>query len=168
MTIDRPTMPTIFNSEKNSNVSGWRIINDGVMGGNSKGAFYLNEERVGVFKGTVSTKNNGGFTLLRNRISKIKTTEFKKVILNIKGDGKRYQFRLKSNKNDQHSFITYFETTEDWQQIEILLTEMTPNFRGQKLDLPNYNGAQIEEIGFLVGNKKNENFKLQIKSIILK
>ena len=28
MTIDRPTMPTIFNSEKNSNVSGWRIINE--------------------------------------------------------------------------------------------------------------------------------------------
>ena len=33
---------------------------------------------------------------------------------------------------------------------------MYPSFRGRKLDKPNFPKEYIEEIGFLIGNKKNE------------
>jgi hypothetical protein len=42
-----------------------------------------------------------------------------------------------------------------------------PSFRGQTLDLPNFKGDFLEEIVFLIGNKKNESFELLIDSIEL-
>ena len=45
---------------------------------------------------------------------------------------------------------------------------MYPTFRGKKLDMPNYDADGIEEIGFLIANKKAEHFKLEIDSILLK
>ena len=44
---------------------------------------------------------------------------------------------------------------------------MEPAFRGYKLDQPNFDGLQMEEIAFLIGNKKEQSFKLFIDSIIL-
>ena len=45
---------------------------------------------------------------------------------------------------------------------------MYPTFRGKKLDISNYNVDNIEEIAFLIANKKAEDFKLEIDSIVLK
>jgi hypothetical protein len=42
---------------------------------------------------------------------------------------------------------------------------MYATFRGRKLDLPNFQGGALEQIGFLTGNKRNENFKLEIDFI---
>ncbi len=61
-----------------------------------------------------------------------------------------------------------FQPYEEWGTIEITLTEMYPAFRGTNLDIPNYDRESIEEIAFLIGNKKAEDFKLEIASIILK
>ena len=44
---------------------------------------------------------------------------------------------------------------------------MYASFRGYRLDIPNFKGQQMEEIAFLIGNKKEESFKLLIDSIIL-
>jgi hypothetical protein len=45
---------------------------------------------------------------------------------------------------------------------------MYPSFRGRKLDAPNFSHDNIEEIVFLIGNKKNERFELIIDKIALK
>jgi NADH dehydrogenase [ubiquinone] 1 alpha subcomplex assembly factor 1 len=42
---------------------------------------------------------------------------------------------------------------------------MQPNFRGQTLGMANFPGDSLEEIGFLIGNKKAEDFKLAIDYI---
>ena len=39
--------------------------------------------------------------------------------------------------------------------------------RGYKVDIPNFEGNEMEEIAFLIGNKKEESFKLLIDSISL-
>ena len=44
---------------------------------------------------------------------------------------------------------------------------MYPAFRGRTLDIGNYDSDSIEEIAFLIGNKKAEDFILQIDSITL-
>ena len=40
-------------------------------------------------------------------------------------------------------------------------------FRGYKLNEPNYAGEVIAEIAFLIGNKRNESFSLEIEKIYL-
>ena len=36
---------------------------------------------------------------------------------------------------------------------------MHPTFRGRKLDKPNFSDDHIEEIGILIGNKKEQEFQ---------
>ena len=158
---------TIFNFNKSSNINNWSVIDDVVMGGKSSGIFYLDEQGNGVFEGTISLENNGGFSSVRYRFNEISTKEYSKIILRVKGDGKNYQFRVKANSTDKHSYITTFQTTVEWTTINISLSDMHPMFRGRNLDIPNYDKLGIEEIAFLIGNRTTENFKLKIDSIIL-
>ncbi|GAA4230514.1 CIA30 family protein [Postechiella marina] len=158
---------TLFKFNKTSNIKNWKTINDGVMGGVSTGIFYLNEEGHGVYKGHISLQNNGGFSSLKYSFNTLNTEQHSKIILKVKGDGKTYQFRIKHKSSDRHSYIAYFNTSNKWQTICFNLSEMHPKFRGRKVNIPNYNKTNIEEIAFLIGNKKNETFKLLIDSIIL-
>lgn len=161
------TNQIIFDFNSDSNTSNWRVVDDVVMGGKSNGNFKVNTDGFGEFYGNVSLENNGGFSSLRYRFSSIKVKDFKEIVLRIKGDGKKYQFRIKDNLYNSHSFISHVETTGDWQTIKITLSEMYPAFRGRDLSIGNFSSEQIEEVAFLIGNKAEENFKLEIDKIYL-
>jgi NADH dehydrogenase [ubiquinone] 1 alpha subcomplex assembly factor 1 len=137
------------------------------MGGRSQGNFKINTAGHGEFYGTISLENNGGFSSLRHRFSSMETKGFKEVVLRVKGDGKKYQFRVKDNSSNYHSFIAVFETNGAWQTIKIKLSEMYPAFRGRALSIGNFSSESIEELAFLIGNKTAENFKLEIDTIYL-
>jgi NADH dehydrogenase [ubiquinone] 1 alpha subcomplex assembly factor 1 len=158
----------IFKFESGSSTKGWQIVDDRVMGGRSQGNFSVNSEGFGVFEGYVTTENNGGFSSLRYNFDGIKTAGFEFIVLRIKGDGKSYQFRLKSSDNQRQSYIYTFSTTGLEQDIIISLKDFYPSFRGRILDMPNFDADQIEQIAFLIGNKTKELFSLKIKSISLK
>jgi hypothetical protein len=85
----------------------------------------------------------------------------------LKGDGKRYQFRVKKDIDDPQSYIQYFTTSGEWETISIPLAEMYPTFRGRQLNMPNYSVEQMAEIAFLIANKRNESFCLQLDWIVL-
>jgi len=157
----------LFNFNAKSDISDWLIVDDMVMGGQSNGNIELNQEGHGVFSGQVSLENNGGFSSFRHRFKEKNVEGFTKAILKIKSDGKAFQFRLKSNAYDRHSYIGVFQTNGAWRTVEIALTDMYPVFRGNKLNIPNYPIKVLEEIAFLIGNKKEERFFLEVDNIIL-
>ena len=167
MAVTLSTSLTIIDFNKNTNIIGWRVVDDVVMGGQSNGDFSINKEGHAVFSGAVSTANNGGFSSLRHRFDKLNISKFKTIKIRVKGDGNKYQFRVKPNQFNQFSYTTYFQTTTDWETIEIKLTDLIPTFRGRILEMDNFDGMELEELGFLIGNKKNEEFQLIIDSIIL-
>jgi NADH dehydrogenase [ubiquinone] 1 alpha subcomplex assembly factor 1 len=158
---------TIFDFTENSNISAWRVVDDVVMGGVSQGNFKINENGNGLYFGNVSLENNGGFSSLRYRFDKIDVSNFSKVILKIKGDQKKYQIRIKNKFRNYYSYISIFETSGDWQLVEINLSEMYPAFRGRTLDMENFSSNFIEEIAILIGNKKEQSFQLEIDEIYL-
>ena len=157
----------IFNFDTSSNINTWQVVDDGVMGGVSAGQFYLDSSGMGVFKGEVSLENNGGFSSVRYRFKTINTKNHTKIVLRVKGDGKRYQFRVKHKASDRYSYVINFVTTTKWQTITLALQDMVPSFRGRMLEMPNYNHTGIEEVAFLIANKKAERFVLEIDSISL-
>jgi hypothetical protein len=157
----------IFDFNLKSNISNWQVVDDVVMGGRSDGNFKINKEGFGEFYGRVSLENNGGFSSLRHRFSSMEVNGFKEVVLRVKGDGKKYQFRVKDKTSNYHSFIASFQTNGEWQTIKITLSEMYPAFRGRNLSIGNFSSESIEEIAFLIGNKMAENFKLEIDKIYL-
>lgn len=157
----------IFKFQAGVSTQGWTIVDDRVMGGRSQGNFELNAEGLGLFEGYVTTENNGGFSSLRYNFEAVKTAGFTAVVLKLKGDGKSYQFRLKGSGSQRHSYIHSFKTSGALEEISIPLADFRPSFRGYTLDMPNFEGDKIEQIAFLIANKVNENFRLEIESISL-
>jgi len=152
----------LFDFHPASRLDNWFVVDDGVMGGLSQGRFFINEEGHGEFSGEVSLENNGGFSSVRYRFEALDVSSYKQIHLRIRGDGKRYQVRAKTNAADRHSYVSYFETSGEWQTIAFELNDLKPTFRGNRLNMPNFPGKQLEEIGFLIGNKTAEPFRLEI------
>lgn len=161
------TYTSIFDFNQQADIQDWMVVNDQVMGGKSSAIFNINSEGFGEFSGKVSLENNGGFSSLRYRFDKIQVTDYTKICIKLLGDGKRLQFRIKSKVSDEYSYISFFETSGAWETIEIPLKDMYPWFRGKQLNQSNFSHDYIEEIGFLIGNKKAENFRLVIEKITL-
>ncbi len=157
----------LFDFNDNADISTWQVVNDNVMGGRSQAAFNLNDKGHGVFEGKVSLENNGGFASVRHRFDAIVNKDCQNVAIRLKGDGKRYQFRVKSTLDQRHSYVAYFETSGAWQTVVLPFETLYPAFRGQKLALPNFDGKNLSEIAFLIGNKNAETFHLEIDWIRL-
>ena len=164
MTLILNTEHTIVKFNKDSKLYDWRVVDDVVMGGKSNGSISINENGNAVFKGIVSLENNGGFSSLRHRFEALNVSKFEKLKIRLKGDGKKYQFRVKTSKFDQQAYIQEFVTNNEWQLIELQLSNFEPRFRGRKLNMSNYPSETMEELSFLIGNKKNEKFELIIDS----
>lgn len=158
---------TIFDFKNSSEPEKWYIVNDDVMGGVSTSKIKINKEGHAVFSGRVSTANNGGFASVRYRFDPISTIGCAKILLRVKGDEKPYQLRVKSSASDYYSYVCSFETSKDWELIEVNLKDMYPSFRGMKLPMGNFDETSIEELSILIGNKKDESFELFIDHIKL-
>ncbi len=157
----------IYDFSAEDKMTGWNIVNDGVMGGLSNSQIKISDAGHAVFKGHVSLENNGGFASVRYNFTQKNIKGSKYALIRCKGDGKRYQFRLKSSRDQYYSYISYFETGTDWEIIKIPLADMEPSFRGRILDLPNYKAEQMEELSILIANYKEQDFEITIDKIWL-
>jgi NADH dehydrogenase [ubiquinone] 1 alpha subcomplex assembly factor 1 len=162
------SMFTVLNMKKivtfstQSNIREWRIVNDGVMGGVSTSSMALTEAGQGKFSGHVSLANYGGFASVQLNTTEQLLEDEKFIVLRVKGDGKRYEFRLKGNTAQYESYVHPFTTTGEWQTIRLAISEFYPQFRGRKLNMPNFNFKSIEQVSFLIANKQEEDFELLI------
>lgn len=155
----------LFDFNQDSDIDSWRIVDDGVMGGRSNGSFGLTPDGYGIFEGRISLENNGGFSSVRHVFKEIEVKKDSKVVVRLKGDGKEYQLRVKDDLGKEYSYIASFNTSGDWEDVEIPLASMYPSYRGRKLDRPNFAHQHVEELVFLIGNGKAEDFKLLIDKI---
>ena len=169
---------TVTKAEKNSQMlydftkqgkGKWRIQNDVVMGGRSESQLKMTDENEAHFTGRVSLENNGGFCSIHQTSETepfIINKESDAFILNLKGDGKDYNFRIRTPKG-RHSYAATFSTKDngDWETITIPFKSMHATYRGEVVNVPNYNGENVVEMQLLIGNKKEENFEILVKSI---
>jgi hypothetical protein len=162
-----PERLVISDFSKGSKGSGWKIENDGVMGGVSQGRFLVTEQGVAIFSGEISLENNGGFSSVQYVFDPMDVTEYEAVLLRIKGDGKRYQFIVEATSGARHYYTYGFTTTGEWQTVRVPFAEMKPMSRGNPLRIPNYSGETMTMVRFLIGNNREESFQLLIESISL-
>jgi NADH dehydrogenase [ubiquinone] 1 alpha subcomplex assembly factor 1 len=158
---------TLFSNQSPNSFSSFSIVNDNVMGGMSQSILASDKVNNLVFNGSISTLNNGGFASFRSQFGSIDVTDYNSINFKVKGDGKRYLFRLKTRISDDHSYVYYFNTTNNWQIVSIPFDKLFPRYRGIKLRMPNYLGEELAEIGILIGNERDESFSLKLKEIWL-
>ncbi|WP_273566861.1 CIA30 family protein [Maribacter halichondriae] len=127
------TSPIIFNGTTMNTLTNWYVLDDGVMGGLSNGSMVLNEAGNIRYTGTVRLENNGGFSSIRHRFKKKAVSKYTYVVLKIKGDGKTYQFRIKSDVSQRFSYINTLDTSGSWETVKLRLDCFYPSFRGKYL-----------------------------------
>ena len=164
--ITLPAM-NLYHFNLESNLSKWLVVDDVVMGGQSSGNIELNDDGNAVFEGEISLENNGGFSMVEHFFPKKSVKPYSKVLIRLKGDGKTYQFRVKSSSRDYFSYVKPFKTSGHWETIAIPFKDLYPAFRGRVLRKPNFAGFNMEMIAFFIGNKKEESFRLEIDRIDL-
>jgi len=160
-------MAVIFNMQIALNPGPWRAINDGVMGGVSSGRMVQSEDGLR-FEGELSLENNGGFASVRRVIDQ-DLSAANRVRLQIRGDGRKYQFRLRQDGAfDGIAWRAEFSTTGDWQAVELAFSEFIPVFRGRRVPAAGpVVPASIRQVGFMLADKTAGPFALDIRSIEL-
>jgi len=147
------------------NKQSWQIINDGVMGGLSQGKVLAKSDNLHFF-GRISTQNNGGFSSAYFPYTS--ESFFDDVRIKVKGDGKTYQIRLIKNVNGYRvAYKASFLTIKDKIQTHIVnLSDFEASFRGRVItSAPPIYSNEIEQVGFLVTHKSNDDFSLNVYQV---
>ena len=143
----------------------WFVINDGVMGGVSSGKVQNAEDALR-FSGELSLENNGGFASIRSQTQGVPTAAFG-VRIQVRGDGRRYQFRIRQDQRfDGIAWSTEFSTSDEWESIDLPFENFNPVFRGRLVPQAGPVIAQeISQVGFLLADKNPGPFFLEVRSI---
>ena len=145
----------------------WFIVNDGVMGGRSVSSFQADKDSA-KFSGEISLDNNGGFSSVYRPLSNFNSA-FKKVTIDIVGDGQTYQIRTASNiQGYRVAYKHEFKTLPgESQTIEFQLDDFEATFRGRLIsNAPKLTETEIREVGFLMTKKQPGEFALQVNQIV--
>lgn len=145
---------------------GWQVVNDGVMGGLSKGKMQISDNGVLNFSGQLSLENNGGFSSLRTANLSLDLSGAEGVIARVKGDGRTYQMRFNTDarfRSMEVSFSADFKTKKDeWIEVKVPFDQFSGSFRGMSLKKQTFDPAKIRRVGLLLGDKKAGPFELQV------
>ncbi|KAL5188200.1 putative complex I intermediate-associated protein 30 [Glycine soja] len=148
----------------------WGALDDVVMGGVSESTFQIdpsggeNGVPTGIFKGVVSTANNGGFTSIRTKnfsepenLSAYDGLEFR-----LKGDGRRYKIIVRTSSDwDALGYTAGFDTEKGkWQSIRVPFSSLRPVFRARTVsDAPPFDPSIVLMFSkFEYDGKLNETF----------
>ncbi|MHC4830738.1 MAG: CIA30 family protein, partial [Planctomycetota bacterium] len=63
----------------------WQTVNDGVMGGRSRGGPQVTDQGTLLFAGEISLENNGGFSSVRTRPKSLALKGYDGLSLRLKG-----------------------------------------------------------------------------------
>ena len=162
-----PDMDTLFDFRSGEPVEAL-IVNDGVMGGRSSSRFEVDAGGFAVLSGRLSLENNGGFASFRLPISEGTLSGADRMVLRVRGDGQRYQMRLRGGRSwDGIAFAASFETTPgEWVTVELPMDKFEPTFRGYRpRGVDPVDPAEVGQVGIMLTDKQAGPFRLEIEWI---
>jgi len=146
---------------------GWYVVNDNVMGGRSEGDFRIGDGELH-FAGSTNT-NGGGFSSIRTKPLDLDLSPYAGIRLRVKGDGRRYTWRLATDARWRGGEIGYwadFETRDgEWHTVDVPFSSFVPRFRGARLDGPELDLAEIRGMGLMIYDGRDGRFDLRLASV---
>ena len=123
----------------------WQTVNDGVMGGRSRGDSLRTRSATLLFAGDISLENNGGFSSIRTRPQDLQLGGYDGLAIRVRGDGRAYKLSLRTS--GVSSWVAYwadFQTKKDeWVTVRIPFSQWTPTTFGRKLPGPRLNPSLV-------------------------
>ena len=162
------TQRTLFEFSGADSAKEWQTVNDGVMGGVSDGRFKITDAKTMEFFGTLSLANNGGFASVRTKPKNLGIEEGDALVAKVRGDGREYMLNLYPNRQRvAYSYRAAMPTKKDqWIEVKIPLDTFEATSFGRIVtNAGAVKPAEINSIGFMLGDKKAGPFKLEIEWI---
>lgn len=165
MNADAASEKLLFDFQATTNSPTWQVVNDDVMGGVSTSQFQRLTNGGAVFSGVVSMENNGGFASVRSSPVRENLNGTDGFVFRVRGDGRRYKFTVRTGSgfnapNYQAELMT---KRGEWEELRLALKDFVPMFRGRVLiDVPPLNLAKVTSLGFLISDKQEGAFKLEV------
>ena len=160
--------PVILSSfEKPNSAQNWTSVNDGVMGGISRGGFTRTEQNTLLFSGELSLENNGGFASIRTKPRTLDLAGAKGIVVKHRGDGRTYWFELRTARQfGASSYRAYLKTEKNkFKESLIPLSDFKLQAFGRQLSSGTINPSEIQSFGITLADKKEGSFELEIEYI---
>lgn len=145
----------------------WFVLNDNVMGGRSEGGFLV-EDHTLQYRGKTNT-DGGGFSSIRTSALRLDLSRHRGVRLRVKGDGRRYTWRLATDARYRGRELGYwaeFDTVGgEWQIVDIAFNGFIPRFRGTRLDGPTLDTSRITGMGLMIYDGRDGPFEFELDRV---
>ncbi len=147
----------------------WEVVNDGVMGGLSKGHIERTDAALS-FTGTVNT-NGGGFTSLRREVSNGAMAGARTLRVTYAADARTYEVTLRSDARERGRRVAYRATlmpelsAGDWSVAVIDIAQMETALFGQQVDAPTFATQEARSIGLIIADGIDGPFAMRLKRI---
>ncbi|MHC4091523.1 MAG: CIA30 family protein [Planctomycetota bacterium] len=144
----------------------WFAVNDDVMGRVSQGRVRIADDGILTFSGSVSLENNGGFASIRSRGPALDLSKYDSLLVRLRGDGKRYACSVRTDYRILAGDYYFDVQTRAgrWQEIHLPLGSFQARSFGRPLmAAPPLNTRDIRAIGFIIADKQEGPFKLEIE-----
>ena len=149
----------------------WNVVNDGVMGGLSKGGKKITKNSL-LFMGEVSLDNNGGFSSLRKSFSEVDISNFNDIEIRYRSSGISFAFSLAVSRRwyVPNYKISLESTSSEWKTTTFKLTDLRKHYIGKALNdrLKKETLKDIIRIGFITDQKKYGEFEFELDYIKFK
>ena len=138
----------------------WQVINDTVMGGRSTSQFKFEDGALS-FSGYLNT-DGGGFASIRSSRQRWPIEGRTLIRARVRGDGRQYQIRLHVGNSNVAYKATFTTTANTWQVVEADIAAFIATRRGRVLNLPAPRPRDITGIGFLLADRTDGSFRLDV------
>ena len=145
----------------------WRVINDNVMGGISKGNMQAEDDHL-LFTGRLSLENNGGFASIRAPYAKYDLSEFDGVEIECSGEGGEFALVLENHREwYRPTFRATFSPEGEWKTFRIPMEEFRQFVVGRERpgDFSTVLRENVIRMGIVKGDKNTDPFSLRLRQI---
>lgn len=160
----------LFDFTRSEEQDAWQAVNDGVMGGLSRGVPTVrHDEGVLDFSGTLSLENSGGFSSIRSRGSELDLGGFDGIDVQYRGDGRRYFLTVHTDLPIMAgSYRAELPAAQGaWVNVRLPFSEFEATSFGRTLaSAPPLNRNAVRSVGFILADKTAGPFQLEVERIV--
>jgi hypothetical protein len=159
-----PMSLTLFDFSTADEAS-WQVVNDGVMGGRSRGHVTI-EDGTLRFTGTLVTQG-GGFTSVRANRS-VDLRGYDGLELRVRGGGRTFEVEVSDGAQRMGRAVSRrapFETQPEWAVVRVPFSALRATIFGQPVSVPPFDPAKVRRIGLFIVDGKDGPFDLEVDAI---
>ncbi len=146
----------------------WQVVNDGVMGGLSRGNIIQDGGAMG-FAGTINT-DGGGFSSIQMPARGL-LDGARMIRVTMRGDARDYQLSLRSDARRWGRSVAYRASlrrepgADGWSVATVSLDKLEPSIFGQRVRAPDFDPAATQLLGFILADGRDGDFAMRVRKI---